>query len=421
VQCAERGENMPKDIGYPEKVELLEVLKEKGFNIPDFIYLSAEDFRNQNFIDLNSFLQKHDQSFVIVRSAHIAESSYKGGTFDSIQTNADVKGVCYARDKIIRMAETAKRLHILRQQKFNSAPKVDTQEMGVIVMPFISGLKVMAKQLGRYWEFGYSSESTHKIQCDSYITETPHDMRLWHLSNDIQKKLGFRCEIEYIFDEKGDIFVVQAKDISQIEVLDLNETDRFLLLDGVRRIRKRRNYRERVIYLMDNRSLYFNIISRCEDIVFGDKNSGIHVDHVLQVLRDFESEMENFALTHERFAVLGLSITIPNDLFQIANHYLDDFPEWQSQVSKSLYSNQYQIDHFLTESDTVIAKDRLHLNLCTHDAYGIDTVRNPLWFVHWQSERREDVLAQIKTIGFKTGDMVGIDITPEGKPMLYRL
>jgi hypothetical protein len=131
--------------------------------------------------------------------------------------------------------------------------------------------------------------------------------------------------------------------------------------------------------------------------------------------------MENFALTHERFAVLGLSITIPNDLFQIANHYLDDFPEWQSQVSKSLYSNQYQIDHFLTESDTVIAKDRLHLNLCTHDAYGIDTVRNPLWFVHWQSERREDVLAQIKTIGFKTGDMVGIDITPEGKPMLYRL
>ena len=405
----------------PEKVRLLQALKQKGFTIPDFIYLTADDFNKENFAELKEFLCNCGDDFVIVRSAHILESAYKGGTFDSLETNADIKGICYARKKIIRLAETAKKLHILRQQKFYNAPDIDLQQMGVIIMPFIKGLKVMAKKLGRHWEFGYTNEYTHKIQCESYITETPHDMRLWHLSKEVQEQLGFPCEIEYILDEYGEIFVVQAKDISKIEVLDLNETKRSIQLDGVRRIRKRRNYRERVIYLMDNRSLYFDIISKCEELVLDSHQSPNSVESVLQVLTDFEEDMEKFALDHERFAVLGASIKIPDDLFQIANHYLDDFPERQKQVSKALYKNQYRIDYFLTEADTIIAKDRLHLNLCTHDAYGIDTVRNPLWFVYWRFERQDDVVQEIRSLGFKTGDVVGIDISPEGKPLLYRL
>ena len=53
------------------------------------------------------------------------------------------------------MGETVSRLSILRQQKFNHAPKPDLADMGIIVMPFINGSGVMAKMLGNSWEFGY--------------------------------------------------------------------------------------------------------------------------------------------------------------------------------------------------------------------------------------------------------------------------
>ncbi|MFP4087993.1 MAG: hypothetical protein ACLFUL_14515 [Desulfobacteraceae bacterium] len=39
----------------------------------------------------------------------------------------------------------------------------------------------------------------------------------------------------------------------------------------------------------------------------------------------------------------------------------------------------YKIDYFLSEADTLIVKDKIGVNLCTHDAYGIDTVRYPYW------------------------------------------
>jgi hypothetical protein len=58
--------------------------------------------------------------------------------------------------------------------------------------------------------------------------------------------------------------VVQAKDISNIEILELKESERSLKLDGVRRIRKQRNYRERPVFVMDNRVVYMDIIGICE-------------------------------------------------------------------------------------------------------------------------------------------------------------
>jgi hypothetical protein len=79
------------------------------------------------------------------------------------------------------------------------------------------------------------------------------------------------------------------------------------------------------------------------------------------------------------------------------------------------------IDIFLSEADTLIAKDKFRLSLCSHDAYGIDTVRNPLWTVYWQVDRHEDVVSEFRRIGFKTGDTVGIDISPAGKPTVIRL
>ena len=83
------------------------------------------------------------------------------------------------------------------------------------------------------------------MESEPFITKTPHDTGLLEISKEIQEYLGFKCEIEYIVSGDGQIHVVQAKDISQIETLDEKEGERSVNLDGIRRIRKRRNYRER--------------------------------------------------------------------------------------------------------------------------------------------------------------------------------
>ncbi len=406
----------------PEKARLLEILKQTGFQVPDFMYLSAGDFEKENFTTLGSFLKKSCGSYkIIVRSAHPLESFYKGGTFDSLETNADITGVKYARARILKLARTAKRLNILRQQRFNNAPELDLDQMGVVVMPFIEGAQVMAKQIGNHWEFGYTGDDNEHIQSESYITITPHDPRLLQMSDDIQKKLGMRSEIEYIVSPQGEIYVVQAKDISTVEMLEPNKVKQSISLDGIRRLRQRSNYRERVIYVMDNPALYRRIIERSEEwLKNGDEGKNTFED-VLRLISDYEAELESFALKFERFGVLGLKIRVPEDLFQKTNHCLDAKPKQQQILSDALYQNQYKIDYFLSEADTVIAKDRLRLNMCTHTAYGVDTVRNPLWFIHWTPDHHDEIVGKFKKLGFKTRDLVGIEINPGEKPLIYRL
>jgi hypothetical protein len=126
-------------------------------------------------------------------------------------------------------------------------------------------------------------------------------------------------------------------------------------------------------------------------------------------------------LRHQRFSILGLSIQEPEELYQIANHYLDDFPDLQARLSKALNDNLYKIDYFLSEADTLLAKDRFRINLCAHDAYGIDTVRNPIWSVFWHVDKHEKVVKEFNRLGFKTGDTVGIEIDSDEKPIVYRL
>ena len=241
----------------PEKPRLLQQLKTGKFNIPDFVYVSASDFRSEEFEDLEAFLDRHRESFkVITRSAHPKEEYFKGGTFDSLETYADLGGIRYARTKIINLANTAKQLSIKRQQKFHNSPEINLEDMGVIVMPFISGTSVMAKMLGNHWEFGYCRDRMHKVQREPYITRTPHDRRLIKLSEKIQRYLGHRCEIEYVVSEEGQIYVVQAKDISHIETLEQQQSNRSIQLDGVRRIRRNHNFRERPVFVMDNKVFY---------------------------------------------------------------------------------------------------------------------------------------------------------------------
>ncbi|MBG0779578.1 MAG: hypothetical protein H0S81_06590, partial [Desulfotignum balticum] len=85
----------------PEKAKLLEKLKANGFNVPEFVYVSAKKFETKDFKALEAFLDVHRESFkVIARSAHPLESEYKGGTFDSLETYADIGGIIYARNRI---------------------------------------------------------------------------------------------------------------------------------------------------------------------------------------------------------------------------------------------------------------------------------------------------------------------------------
>ncbi len=406
----------------PEKVRLLQKLREGNFNVPPFVYVPAEHFRSKDFHALESFLKEYNAGFkVIARSAHPKEEFYKGGTFDSMETYADLEGIRYARERIVQNARTSKRLSILRQQKFSGAPEIDPEEMGVIVMPFMEGISVMAKVLGDHWEFGTCGDRVQKVQSEPYITRTPHDVKLLQLSEGIQKYLGFRCEIEFIYPGFGEIYVVQAKDISLVETLEEKEFQHSLKLDGVRRIRKRRSYRERPVYVMDNMALYIRIIGVCEDMILGGVEPAPAIDDILEIIFSYERELEDFAVRYERFGVIGYKIQVPAELFQIANHYLDELPEMQKKLSAALKKNMYKIDHFLSEADTLIAKDRIRLNLCSHDAYGIDTVRNPLWSVYWHADRHEQILKEFRRLHFTSGDTVGIDIDHEEKPTLYRL
>ena len=102
----------------PEKAKLLEKLRKNGFNVPDFIYVPAEKFSRKEFEDLESFLAVHRESYkVIARSAHPLESEFKGGTFDSLDTYADIGGIKYARKRMIKFADTSKRLSIRRHHR----------------------------------------------------------------------------------------------------------------------------------------------------------------------------------------------------------------------------------------------------------------------------------------------------------------
>ncbi len=75
-----------------------------------------------------------------------------------------------------------------------------------------------------------------------------------------------------------------------------------------------------------------------------------------------------------------------------------------------LHNNRYHIDGFLAAADPLIATHTCRINLRSHDADGIDTVRNPLWSVYRHVDRTGAVVHDIKRVAFKTGDTIGIDV-----------
>jgi hypothetical protein len=172
---------------------------------------------------------------------------------------------------------------------------------------------------------------------------------------------------------------------------------------------------------MDNKAFYLEIIGKCEDLVWGNKKHKPVIEDILEIIAKYQHGLEDFALRHQRFGILGLSIQEPEELYQIANHYLDDLPDLQSALSKTLHDNLYKIDYFLSEADTLLAKDKFRINLCGHDAYGIDTVRNPMWSIYWYMDKHAIMVRDFKRLGFKTGDTIGIEIDSDEKPIVYRL
>ena len=145
-------------------------------------------------------------------------------------------------------------------------------------------------------------------------------------------------------------------------------------------------------------------------------------ESALEIIASQETEFEDFALKHERYAILGLSIDPPKDLYQIANHYLEEMPDLQAPLSKALYNNLYKRDYFLSEADTLIAREDIRINLGSHDAYGIATVRNPVWSVYWYQDRDEPITRQLKETWVQNGGHASASISAwKEKPTVYRL
>lgn len=326
----------------PEKPRLLRILKDAGFDVPDFLFMSGEDFDQGNFNNLKDFLDHSCSSFkVIVHSAHPLEDRFKVGTFDSLETNCDVNGILYARNRFTKFSRNAKRLNILRQQRFKGAPQIEIDQMGIVVMQYIEGLQVMAKKLEDQWEFGISGYAKEGGQVESFITRRHPDERLMDLSETIQSQLGFRCEIEYILDHDGLIHVVQASDISLIELFEQNRFEQTLRPYGIRRLRKRCNYRERVIYVMDNPCIYERTMALSLELLHEQGRVEEKFGEILKVIEEYEQELEQFSLKYQHYVVLALKIRIPDELFHKASHCLDELPEYQARLTQVLLNNQY--------------------------------------------------------------------------------
>ena len=55
----------------PEKPRLLGILKDAGFDVPDFLFMSGEDFDQGNFNKLKDFLDHSCSSFKVFCVVHI--------------------------------------------------------------------------------------------------------------------------------------------------------------------------------------------------------------------------------------------------------------------------------------------------------------------------------------------------------------
>ena len=55
----------------PEKPRLLGILKDAGFDVPDFLFMSGEDFDQGNFNKLKDFLDHSCSSFKVIVRMHI--------------------------------------------------------------------------------------------------------------------------------------------------------------------------------------------------------------------------------------------------------------------------------------------------------------------------------------------------------------
>ena len=65
-----------------------------------------------------------------------------------------------------------------------------------------------------------------------------------------------------------------------IDTPALKDSNRFITLDGIRRVRIRRNYRERLIYVVGNKSFYLKLIGKCEKIMHAWEESKTTIEDV---------------------------------------------------------------------------------------------------------------------------------------------
>ena len=59
------------------------------------------------------------------------------------------------------------------------------------------------------------------------------------------------------------------------------------------------------------------------------------------MIEEYEKELEQFSLKYKPYAVLGLKIRIPDELFHKVSHCFDELPEYQARLTQVLLENQY--------------------------------------------------------------------------------
>jgi hypothetical protein len=284
----------------PEKALHLEMLKKGRFNVPDFIYVPAEDFKNENFEKLRSFLKRHQESFkVIARSAHPLEEAFKPGTLIHWKPMRMWPG--------FNMPENGSSNGKIGQQTlhFEAAeiqPRAGTgsEDMGIIVMPFINGNGVMAKMLGNSWEFGYCRTVPTRWKANRLSPKPPTTRVFWKSPRRFRNTSVSNAKSNTSFPGMVKSTWSRPRIFLTLRPWMKKEDERSVHLDGIRRIRKRSNYRERPVFVMDNTAFYMDIIDRCENIVMANDPPESRIQDALEIIASQEAECEDFAMRYER-------------------------------------------------------------------------------------------------------------------------
>jgi len=420
-----------------EKVANLLTLEEVDKSIPDRVFVSEKDFQDENFENLKKFLKKYPEGGIYARTVHKLEDQLKGGTGKSIVFYENtIQEVHDVRKVIIDHLRYAKRLSILRQQKFNGlSQEFNPDDMGLLFMPYIKGWNIMAKYVNKEWEFGISGIPENgeefpprlftkksieemavilqNLQRDLRRIVDPLIERCDRLTNHLYKKKGNdKYEYEFVYNSKAKvIYTVQARDISKIignmKTMECGFDLSYPSLDLAdwQCVRNPARYRKRPVYIIDEK-----LVEGVEYLSKANK----HIEFLLQVQEQFI----DFALEHENLGVIALDASKSNDSVLSLNQKGIYDKELPRELIYSLGEYGFTTLHagdlyapLIDESDLLICPATPGKGADPHIVFGIDNLNVP--FIAVKYFGREDYLLRdfLRTNKINNGSLVGVDVS----------